>query len=156
MALGTILAVGSGLIKAGGAKRRGKDIEKAQAKQNKLERNLRDEQAVRERRKQVRLARIGGANAEAMALAGGAQDGSGAASAQAAVQNDLATNLGNLNLSISSAESLSGAKSGVMNAGQPTFFESLNDVLSPAINNNIGALNDLGTSAVSAAAAIGK
>jgi len=140
--VGTALAVGSGFLRAGSSKRRADEVNDAQQKQNRMEKQIRDEQAVRERRRQVRTSRIAASQSEAMGLATGSSQSSGATTAQSAISGDYAENIGSINTGLAEGNLNYLAATETLNAGQPTFFETFNEVISPSINNNVANINE--------------
>jgi len=123
-------------------KRRERKVETAQSQQRDIETGVREEQAVRERRKQSRLFNIQQAQAEAAQLsqsgevAGGRSGGVGAS-----ISNNLGRNLSSINFALDTGSSLSAARSGVLNAGSPSTLGLVNTQLQPLLFGNIDKLD---------------
>ena len=135
-------AVASFIFGVTESKRQERKIVRAQDEQRDVETGIREEQAVRERRKQARLANIQQAQAESIQLsqsgqvAGGDSGGVGAS-----ISGNLGRNLDAINFSLASGSSISAARTGVANAGRPSTFGLVNQQVQPLLFSNIDKLD---------------
>ena len=143
---GTAMALGGTAMSIAGSIGKDKKIAEAQEKQNILEKGIQKEQGVRERLRQQRTARINASQAEAAQVAGGGS--SGANTAQATIQSDLAFNLNQGAFNTATGNAISAAKQNTMNAGQPSTLDNINSAVSPLIMGNVAALNTFGSDLV--------
>jgi hypothetical protein len=143
--LGTALAIGTTAYSIYDADRREDEMAGANAALTKAERAVRNEQAVRERKKQQRTANILSSQAQAIQLATGSGIGSDTniAGVQADISANLDSNLAAMNASIGGANMISTARTNVANAGRPSLFSTINTTLQPAIFSNIDKMNNL-------------
>ena len=142
--LGTIMAVGSTVGKVVGSRRRDDDVNAAQVNQQNIERKIRAEQATRERREQIRTARMMSSQAEAASVAQGGSS-SGSASTQAGIQGDFSSNMNDINFGMATGNIMSTAQQNTMNAGKPSTFENFNAAVSPLITGNVASINTAGS-----------
>lgn len=143
--IGAAIAIGSAVYGAVDANKRAGEQDEANAALSVAEKAARNEQAVRERRKQVRTAHTLGAQATAIQLASGSgvSSDTNVAGAQADISANLDSNLAAMNASIGAANSISTARTNVLNAGRPSNFSVLNQSLQPALFSNIDNINSL-------------
>ncbi|RKX65861.1 MAG: hypothetical protein DRP42_04140 [Tenericutes bacterium] len=138
--IGTGLAIGSAVGKVVGSKRREDETNQAQVNQQNIERKIRAEQATRERREQIRSARMLSANAEAASVAQGGPS-SGSANTKAGIQGDFSSNMADINFGMATGNIMSTAQQDTMNAGRPSTFENFNAAMSPLIMGNVADIN---------------
>ena len=148
MALGVTLAIASLVIGVASQQRIERKTTKAQDEQRRVETGVQNEQATRERRKQVRQHLIDTARVENIAATqgrgGGADANSDVSDAFAASQASLGRNLNTISSSIVNQNAISQARSNVMNAGNPSLFATINQSLQPYIFGNVKELNSFG------------
>jgi len=142
---GTALAVTSFVSSIAGSRSSRKRQQAAQAEQRRVEERIRREQAVRERKRQVRTANILTAQAEAVKFASGSgrAGDTDIAGARAGVSSNLSRNILDINTSLSQGSALSAAQEGVANAGRGSTLDIFNQQLQPLIFGNIDKLNSL-------------
>lgn len=137
----TALAVGSTAAKIFGSKRREDDINEAQRKKEASDRLVREEQAGRIRRSQIKQGQQAIAQAEATSVATGNTGSSGTSNAISAVQGNVATNIGNLNTDLATGDLNAGLNANIQNAGRPSDFELFNNIVNPGLQ--VGLSNSI-------------
>lgn len=148
MGWGIALAIASTLYSIKESRDNQKEVKAAQERQEDVEKGVQEEQATRERRKQIRqsmLERSRVANLAGAQGRGGASGNTDIANAYAAVDANLGRNLGTINATLSGQNAISSARSNVFNAGRPSTFGLINQTLQPFIFSNIDAIDEFGS-----------
>jgi len=122
------------------AKKKEKRVIEAQEKQQRIEKGIQQEQASRERRKQVRLATAQRAQADAGAFAESGSVGANTG-VNDAIGSNLARNFSSINFALQSSNAVSAAQQNVANAGRTSTAALINQGIQPLVANNLDNLN---------------
>ncbi len=133
--LATALALGSTAYSIFDSGQREDEINDAQNKKSASDRLIRQEQAGRARRKQIRDAQVAQAQSENVANSSGNAATSGAINAVSAVQTSTADNLGEINTGLATGNINAVLTDQIKNAGRPSDFSLFNSTfIQPAAN----------------------
>lgn len=140
--LGAALAIGSTALSFIESKKQEREINDAQNRSRASSRLIRQEQAGRARRAQIRDSQVAQAQSEATAVAGGNAPSSGSVNAVSGVQSSTAENLGNINTGLATGNINAILSEQVKNAGRPSDFALFNNAFvqpfaQQAISNSI-------------------
>ena len=121
--MGVTAAIGLTLISANEQKKREKETRAAQERAAAVERAERASQATRERRKQVRQARIRRAEVQNQAAVGGQTGSSAAVAAQGSLTTQMGTNIGSIGTALATGEAKSIAEQNIFEANRKSNLE---------------------------------
>ena len=132
-------------------RQREKKISSAQAEQRRIEEKIRQEQAVRERRKLLRTSTILRSQIEAKSLAQTETAGFGTnvLGTQADVAGSLGRGLSDISTSLAQGSALAAAQEGVFEAARPSTLDIFAQQAQPLIFSNIDRLDTFFESAFS-------